>query len=159
AVVLDRLAGPEILELEKLADLDLAVALVRIGAALDPLDCLCERLDLEDPIAGDQLLGLGEWAIDHGALCPGVPDARALRARLEPRAFKHHAGLDQLLVVLRHRGEHLLRRHLARFRVLRRLHDHHETHWMSPLGFGSEPGCRAVPRPAIPGSTDTTSEG
>ena len=40
AVVIDRVAFAEVLELEHLADLDLALALVRIGTALDPLDGL-----------------------------------------------------------------------------------------------------------------------
>src|SRR5262249_9100389 len=89
AVMLDRIARREILELEELADLDLAVALVRIGAALDPLDRLLQRLDLEDPVAGDQLLGLGERPVDDGALGAGEAYARALGARLQPGAFEH----------------------------------------------------------------------
>ena len=60
--------------------------------------------------------------------------ARALRARLEALAREHHAGLDQLLVVLAHRGEQLLAGHLAGLAVLVRLDHHHETHIGVPPG-------------------------
>src|SRR3954453_6491084 len=52
--------GPEVGRLEDAADLDLAGLVVRVRAALDPLDRLVHRLDLPDPEAGDQLLGLGK---------------------------------------------------------------------------------------------------
>src|SRR5262245_8332514 len=66
-VVVDGRALAEVLQLEQLADLDLAVAVVRLGAALDPLDRLGLVAHLDDPVAGDQLLGLREWAVDHGS--------------------------------------------------------------------------------------------
>jgi hypothetical protein len=69
-----------------LADFDLALSLMRIGAALHPFDRLCLRLHLEDPVAGDQLLGFSEGAVNHRALGAGEPDACALRARLQPVA-------------------------------------------------------------------------
>src|SRR5689334_19271631 len=58
----------EVLGLEDLADLDLRFARHGIGGALDPLDGFLERAHLEDPEARDQLLGLGERPVDHGAL-------------------------------------------------------------------------------------------
>jgi hypothetical protein len=39
-----------------LPDLDLAILLMWIGAAPDPLDRLRKRLALQDPVTGDQLL-------------------------------------------------------------------------------------------------------
>ena len=65
---LGRELGAEVLGLEHLADLDLRVLQHRVGAALDPLDRLVLRAHLPQPEAGDQLLGLGERAVDHGAL-------------------------------------------------------------------------------------------
>src|SRR5512143_856490 len=54
----------KVLVLEYLADLDLGLgAGHRVGAPLDPLDGLLLRLHLPQPIAGDQLFGLGEWAV------------------------------------------------------------------------------------------------
>src|SRR5919204_3965593 len=67
-------AGRELLGLEDLPDLDLA--LLERGA-LEPLDRLIHRLALPQPEAGDQLLGLGEGSVDHGALVAGEPDALA----------------------------------------------------------------------------------
>src|SRR5215217_5999884 len=134
--MVDRRAVAEILQLEELAELDLAVPLIRIGAALHPLDRLGLVLDLDDPVAGDQLLGLGEWPVDHGALAAFETDARTLRARLQPAAVEHDAGLHHLLVELGHRGKHFLRRHLAGFGIFRGLDDHHETHRASPRVLG-----------------------
>src|SRR5438034_11234911 len=88
-VMIDRGALAEILHLEELADLDFAVPLVRVRAALHPLDRLGLVLHLDDPVAGDQLLGLGEWPVDHAALAAFEADARALRARLQPGAVEH----------------------------------------------------------------------
>ena len=55
-------------------------------------------------------------------------DASALRAGLQPVAGQHHAGLDQLLVERPHLRQLFRGRHHARFRFLRGLDDHHETH-------------------------------
>src|SRR5215467_14387867 len=46
AMLLDSLALAEVLKLEHLADLDLALPLVRVGAAFDQLDRLLLGLDL-----------------------------------------------------------------------------------------------------------------
>ena len=52
---------------------------------------------------------------------------------LQPVARQHDAGRHQLLVELAHRLEQLGRRHAARFAVLGRLHENHDTHGASPL--------------------------
>jgi hypothetical protein len=65
----DELLGAEIVGLEHLANLDLGITVREwIGTALDPLDCFLQRLHLEEPEAGDQLLGFGEGAVDNGPL-------------------------------------------------------------------------------------------
>ena len=50
----------------------------RIGQRLSPLDRLLDRLHLPDPVAGDQLLGLGERPVDDGPLAAREPHALAL---------------------------------------------------------------------------------
>src|SRR5947209_5025934 len=131
--MIDRVALAKVLHLEELADLDLAIALMRFRAAFHPLDRLGLVLHLDDPVARDQLLGLGERPVDDAALVAGEADARALRARLEAGAVEHDAGPDHLLVEFCHRAEQLLRRHLAGLGILARLDDHHETHRILPL--------------------------
>src|SRR6202045_4919093 len=69
----------EVLGLEHPADLDHFVALLERGAP-DPLDRLLDGLDLPQPEARDQLLGLGERAIRHGAVAAAELDPHALRA-------------------------------------------------------------------------------
>src|SRR5439155_104343 len=118
----------EIFRLEHLADLDLALPFHGVGAALDPLDRLFLGLHLDQPEPGDQLLGLGERPVDDGALGARELDARALGARLQPLAREHHAGLDQLFVVLAHGGQELLAGHDARLGLRRGLDNHHESH-------------------------------
>src|SRR6478609_463055 len=61
----ERLA--EVVGLEHPADLDHGFALERIRAALHPLDRLFLRRAAEHPEAGDQLLRLGERAVDDRA--------------------------------------------------------------------------------------------
>src|SRR6266540_3312066 len=118
----------EILRLEHLADLDLGILPHRTRAALDPFDRLFLRLHLPYPEASDQLLGLGEGPVDDGALGSREPDARALRARVQPFAREHHAGLHQLLVELPHRGEELLVGHHPGLRILTGFDYDHESH-------------------------------
>src|SRR4051812_45432783 len=60
---LGRERGAEIVRLEPPANLDLGPAVE--GGTLQPLDRLVHRLDLPQPEAGDQLLGLGERPVDH----------------------------------------------------------------------------------------------
>src|SRR5207247_11362843 len=89
--------GAEVRRLEDLANLDLGV-LER--SALEPLDRLFFRPHLPQPEPGDELLRLGEGAVDDGPLPLGELDARALRARLESLAREHHPRLHPLFVEL-----------------------------------------------------------
>src|SRR5262245_53084445 len=132
-------AFAEIVQLEHRPDLDLAVPVVRIGAAFDPFDRLGERAALQDPIAGHQLLGLREWAVDHGALVTGFAELAAVKAHactlgagLESVAVQHHASLDHVLVELRHGSERLLGWHHAGFGALGRLNENYKPHSSSP---------------------------
>src|SRR5215211_5317354 len=107
----DRRDLTELVQLEQLADLDLPFGLgLTAGLKREPLgpfDGLVHRLHLEDPVAGDDLLGLAEGAVDHGALAAGELDPNALGAPMERREVQEHAGLRQLLVVLAHLGQEL----------------------------------------------------
>src|SRR3954464_9871241 len=69
--------------LEHRADLDLARAGHRIGAALHPGDRLRHILDLPEPEAGDELVGLSEGAVDDRAALAVEGDALALRRRMQ----------------------------------------------------------------------------
>src|SRR4051794_10242348 len=127
----------EVLGLEDLTELDRrALALTRTGPghALHPLDRLLLRLHLDDPEAGDQLLGLGERPVSHGGLAVGEPDPRALRARVQALAGEQHAGLHELFVELAHRSEDLGARQHARLGLVVGLHQDHETHGVPPCG-------------------------
>src|SRR5438128_264504 len=75
ARALDCRAGTEVLQLAQLANLDLAFL---EGDAFSPVDRFVLRIYLDQPEAADQLLGLGEGPVDHGALCPRELDTRAL---------------------------------------------------------------------------------
>src|SRR6478672_3618322 len=108
AMVLDSLAGAEVVQLEQLPDFDFAILVMGVGAALDPLDRFRKRLTLQDPIARYQRLGLREWAGYHAALVAGGPHSSALGTWLQPITIEHHAGLHRLLVELRHGREQLL---------------------------------------------------
>src|SRR5208283_1458817 len=71
--VLDLLFGQDgckIFHLKDLADFDFVVAGAAVGSTLDPLDGLFEGLDLQDREASDELLGLGEGAVDDGTDLP-----------------------------------------------------------------------------------------
>ena len=59
--------GSEVFHLKDLADFDFVVApRAAVGTTFDPLDGLFKGLDLQDGEAGDELLGLGERAVDNG---------------------------------------------------------------------------------------------
>jgi hypothetical protein len=76
--------GGEVFHLKDLADFDFAFAGgAAVGATLDPLDGLFEGLDLQDREAGDELLGLGEGAVDDGTRLAGEFDACAFGAGME----------------------------------------------------------------------------
>src|SRR6478736_9707681 len=66
----------EVLCLEHAADLHRLVALAKRRAAY-PLDGLFHRLHLPQPVTGDELLGLGERAVDDGALAAAEAHAHA----------------------------------------------------------------------------------
>src|SRR6516164_3452922 len=67
----------EVFGLEDLADLYVAFAIVAVGASLDPLDRLFERLNLPEPEAGDEFLAFGEGAVNDGAVLAGEVEAGA----------------------------------------------------------------------------------
>ena len=58
----------EIFGLENLPDLDFGFSRVRIRAALEPVNCFLEGIQLPNPEARNEFLGFREWAIDHRAL-------------------------------------------------------------------------------------------
>src|SRR5690606_34853554 len=141
----------EVLDLEHLPDLDLAIV---EGDALDPLDRLLLRLDLDQPEPGDQLLRLGEGPVDDGPGVPVEPHARAPRAGVEPLAREQDAGLDQFLVVAAHRLELFGGRQDAGLGRLGRLDQDHEAHgwtlpmvafWGCPAGLPCGPWDRRLP--------------
>jgi hypothetical protein len=108
--VLDLLFGQdgcEFFHLKDLADFDFVVAGVAVGATLDPLDGLFEGLDLQDREAGDELLGLGEGAVDDGTRLAGEFDAGAFGAGMEAIEGEQDASLDELFVELAHVGHEL----------------------------------------------------
>ena len=61
-------------------------------AALELLDALLERLHLDQPEAGDELLGLGERPVHHGLLVAVEVDPGALGAGLEAAGVQQRAG-------------------------------------------------------------------
>src|SRR4030095_16293871 len=75
--------GAEILRLEDLANLDVGFdARERVGCTLDPVDRLLPGLHLENPEAGNELIGLGEGTVDHRALVAPQRTSRACLSRL-----------------------------------------------------------------------------
>src|SRR5262249_17303485 len=79
----------EVVGLEDLAQLDLDTAVER--RSLEPLDRLLARRALPDPVACDDLLGLGERTVDDGALAAVEADLCALGGRVQPLAGQHYA--------------------------------------------------------------------
>ena len=108
----------------------------RVRHAPDPLDRLVERLHLPHPVAREELLGLGERAVDHLALAARERHPHALRARVQAIPSQHHAGLDELLVEVAHLREQLLARHHAGLALLRRLDQDHDSHPVVPPSIG-----------------------
>src|SRR5262249_33573505 len=117
----------EVLGLEHAPDLDLLVALLE-GRAADPLDRFLHRLHLPEPEARDQLLGLRERPGDYGAPPAAELDAPPLSARVQSFAGEHHPRLDQFLVELAHLGENFPTWQDARFGLLVRFYNHHDSH-------------------------------
>src|SRR5579863_8141426 len=87
-------AGSEIRQLEKLADFDIELeAEKERRRALDPFNGLFARFHLDDPVAGDELLGFGERAVHDGALIVlGEFDSNALGAWLQPGEIEQYAA-------------------------------------------------------------------
>ena len=88
--------GCEVFHLKDLADFDFVVAGAAVGGTLDPLDGLFEGLDLQDRETGDELLGLGEGAVDYGTRLAGEFDACAFGAGMETIEGEQDASLDEL---------------------------------------------------------------
>src|SRR6202051_4408624 len=108
--VLDLLFGQdgcEVFHLKDLADFDFVVTGVTPGGPLDPLDGLFEGLYLPEPEAGDELLGLGEGAVDDGTRLAGEFDACAFGAGMEAIEGEQDAGLGELFVVFAHLEQEL----------------------------------------------------
>src|SRR6266545_4943728 len=116
----------EILQLEDLTDLELALgavpAWVDTGKGLEreplrPFDGLVHRPHVEDPVARDQLPRLGERTVDDGAVPPGEPDTLSVGARVKPGEVDENSRLLELVVVAGHRGEEVVAGRRARFGV------------------------------------------
>src|SRR5207248_2381224 len=151
----------EVVGLEHRTDLHHAMLARRIGDPPHPLDRLLHRPNLPHPVAGKELLGLCERAIDHLALGARELDAHALRTRMKTLPGEHHPGLDELLVEGRHLLEQLLARHFSRLALLRRLDQHHDSHppcllsvgLLLPLRRASEAKIDTNPKPAVAAAT------
>src|SRR6266481_826123 len=127
----------EILCIEDLPDFDFSTTVE--WRTLHPVDRLVQRLDLDEPEAGDEIIGHSKRAMAHAGLS-GIFDPGALRRRMQALARQHDARLHHLLVELAHGREHFGARHHAGFAVLVGLHNNHESHRHAPL-FNSEAGC------------------
>src|SRR5215469_601459 len=120
---------------------------------LQPLHRLFHRPHLPQPVPGNQFLGLGKGPVNDGPVLSRKPHPFPFRARLEPVARQHDSGLYQLFVELPHRGEQLFAGKNARFRILVRLHNDHDSHDFSPvpdlgLDFVRPPSINASNRPS-----------
>src|SRR6202040_445402 len=96
-----RFARNEILQLLELANLDyslLGIA-VRRGNPFGPFDGFAHRTRLDDPIAPDHLLGLGEWPVRYGRISSRKLDARAFGAGMESWMFAESPGVSGFLAV------------------------------------------------------------
>src|SRR5580704_11719612 len=128
--------GGEVFHLKDLADFDFGVAGVGVGAAFDPLDGLFEGLDLPEPEAGDELLGLGEGAVDDGTRLAGELDACAFGAGMEAIHGEHDASLHELFVVLAHLEQELwIGEGAFFFGFCGGFDDDHESHFLCPFGL------------------------
>src|SRR6516225_9646546 len=55
----------KVLGAKQRANVDIRIGEHRIRALLHPLDGVLDRLHLPEPVAGDDFLGLGKWAVAH----------------------------------------------------------------------------------------------
>src|SRR6185437_15264493 len=87
---------------------DLPLVAVDDQESLGPLHRLLLRAALHQRVAADELLGLGERAVDHGQLPAGkLHPGRLLKWR-QARGVQQHTGLGHLLDQLAHLGHQLL---------------------------------------------------
>src|SRR6202034_1113034 len=86
--------GCEVFHLKDLADFDFGAGFE--GAALEPFNGLFDIADLPDPETGDELLGLGEGAVDNGMRPAGEFDAYAFGTGMETIHGEHDASLYEL---------------------------------------------------------------
>src|SRR5262245_16828377 len=129
-MTVDGCAWLEVLELEYLTDLDLAV-LER--HAFDPFNGFFLRLHWNQPKARDELRGFGRRPVNYGPLVSSAADASTFRAGLKALARVHDPGLDHLLVDLSARGQLFFIRQASGLRFLARFDNHHESHFRPPF--------------------------
>ena len=122
------MASPKSDALDHGANLDLAGAGHRVGAALHPLQRLGHVADLPQPEASDQLARRRERSVDNGPPRAVERHALAVGGWLEALAGHENPGIDELLVEPAHRLEKLGGRHDARLAVRCRLDQHHHAH-------------------------------
>jgi hypothetical protein len=124
----------EVFGLEDLADLYVGLAFV--GAALDPLDGLFERLDLPEPEAGDEFLAFGEGAVGDDAVLAGEVDAGAFGGGVKTVVAYQDSGFQELVVEFVQVGHELGIGECAFvFSVFRDFDDDHESHFVCPFGL------------------------
>src|SRR5215467_715456 len=126
--------GCEVFGLEDLADLYVAFAVGRVGASLDPLDGLFERLHLPEPEAGNEFLGLGERAVNDSAVLAGEADNGAFGRGVKTVVAYQNSGFQELVVEFVHVGHELGIGGCA-FGVFRGFDDDHESHFVCPFGL------------------------
>jgi pimeloyl-ACP methyl ester carboxylesterase len=71
----------------------------RIGEPSGPVERFLFRIHLNQRVAGDELLGLGERSVDEGSLAAGILDAKASRARMKSQCVQQDARLLQVHVI------------------------------------------------------------
>jgi hypothetical protein len=93
----------EIFRRKDLPDFDLGTAIE--WRALHPIDCLIQRLRLDQPESRHQIAGQAERTAAHAARLAGISNACAFRTRVQAFAGQHDAGLHHLLVEFSHGGQ------------------------------------------------------
>src|SRR5215467_7232734 len=124
----------EVFWLQDLADLYVGFAFVGVGASLDPLDGLFERLNLPEPEAGDEFLAFGEGAVNDGAVLAGEVDAGAFGRGVKTVVAYQNSGFQELVVEFVHFGHELGIGGCA-FGVFRGFDDDHKSHFVCPFGL------------------------
>src|SRR5277367_5737948 len=123
----------EIFGLKDLADLYDGLAFV--GAALDPLDRLLERLDLPEPEAGDDFLAFGEGTVsDDGAVLAGEMDAGAVGGGVKTVIAYQDPSFREVVVEFVYVGHELgIGECDFVLGVFRAFDDDHESHCVCPF--------------------------